>query len=150
MRKIIIPVISLLFFINASVAQPVLIAEGSSPNLHVIHKVEPKENFYSLGRLYNVPPKEIAIYNNLDFAQGLNLGQNIKIPITQNNFLQQETSNNDEVLIPVYHIVEAKEGLYRVRTKYNKVSPDLIKKWNNLSSDAVGNGTKLIVGYLKV
>lgn len=144
------PVISFLFFINASMAQPVLIAEGASPDLYITYKVELKENFYSIGRMYNVPPKEIATYNNLDFAQGLNLGQNIKIPITQNNFLQRETSNNDEVLIPVYHIVEAKEGLYRVSTKYNKVSPDLLKKWNNLSSDAVSNGTKLIVGYLKV
>ncbi len=151
MRKIsMIAVISFLFFTNASIAQQLLIAEGTSPNLHIIHKVEPKENYYSLGRMYNVPPKEIASYNNLDLLQGLNLGQGVKIPITQNNFLQQETANSDETLIPVYHIIEAKEGLYRVSTKYNKVPPRLLKKWNNLSSDAVSNGTKLIVGYLKV
>ncbi len=145
-----IAIISFLFFTNASIAQQLLIAEGTSPNLHIIHKVEPKENYYSLGRMYNVPPKEIASYNNLDLLQGLNLGQGVKIPITQNNFLQQETANSDEKLIPVYHIIEAKEGLYRVSTKYNKVPPGLLKKWNNLSSDAVSNGTKLIVGYLKV
>jgi rare lipoprotein A (peptidoglycan hydrolase) len=27
---------------------------------------------------------------------------------------------------------------------------DVLKKWNNLKSDAVSNGTKLVVGYLKV
>src|SRR5688572_27620022 len=150
MRKIIIPLISFLFFINASIAQQILIAEGASPNLHLIHKVEPKENYYSIGRMYNVPPKEIASYNNLDFTKGLNPGQSMKIPITQNNFLQREVTNSDETLIPVYHMIEAKEGLYRISTKYNQVSPDLLKKWNNLSSDAVSNGSKLIVGYLKV
>jgi LysM repeat protein len=100
--------------------------------------------------MYNVPPKEIASYNNLDFVQGLNLGQRLNIPITQNNFLQQEAANSDETLIPVYHVIEAKEGLYRVSTKFNKVPARLLKKWNNLSSDAVSSGTKLIVGYLKV
>ena len=144
------PVISFVFFLNASMAQPILIAEGTSPNLHIIHKVESKENYYSMGRMYNVPPKEIASYNNLDFGQGLNLGQIINIPITENNFVQQETAHNDETLIPVYHIIEAKEGLYGISTKYNKVPTDLLKKWNNLSSDEVSNGTKLIVGYLKV
>ncbi|HUS00592.1 MAG TPA: hypothetical protein VMY77_02635, partial [Chitinophagaceae bacterium] len=33
---------------------------------------------------------------------------------------------------------------------YNKVPLDVLKKWNRLTGDAVGAGTKLIVGYLKV
>ncbi len=143
-------IISLLFFINTAIAQQDLIVEGTYPNLHVIHKVNSKENYYSIGRMYNVPPAEIASYNNLDFAQGLNLGQSLNIPIAQNNFTQQEAANSDEALIPVYHLIEAKEGLYRVSTKFNKVPPRLLRKWNNLSSDAVSSGTKLIVGYLKV
>ncbi len=150
MRKLMMQVISFLVFINTAIAQQALIVEGTYPNLHVIHKINPKENYYSIGRMYNVPPKEIASYNNLDFVQGLNLGQSLNIPITQNNFLQQEAANNDKTLIPVYHIIEAKEGLYRVSTKFNKVQAKLLRKWNNLSSDAVSSGTKLIVGYLKV
>ncbi len=153
MTKLMMQVISFLFFINTAntaIAQQDLIVEGTYPNLHVIHKVNPKENYYSIGRMYNVPPKEIASYNNKDFIQGLNLGQSLNIPITQNNFLQQEAANSDETLIPVYHVIEAKEGLYRVSTKFNKVPARLLKKWNNLSSDAVSSGTKLIVGYLKV
>ena len=50
----------------------------------------------------------------------------------------------------MYHIVEAKEGLYRVSVNYNKVPLEQLKKWNHLSSDAVSSGTRLIVGYLKV
>ena len=136
---------------NASFAQQnTLIIEGSSPKLFIIHKVAPKENFYSIGRIYNVTAKEIASYNNLQFEHGLSVGQSIKIPLNENNFSQSGAANSGEVLIPVYHPVQPKEGLYRVSIKYNKVPLTSIKKWNHLNSDEVSIGTHLIVGYLKV
>jgi len=70
--------------------------------------------------------------------------------LVPNNFSQGEAPKENEVLVPVYHIVQAKEGLYRISVTYNKVSMDALKKWNKLSGDAVSNGTKLIIGYLKV
>ncbi|MEO6455266.1 MAG: LysM peptidoglycan-binding domain-containing protein [Ginsengibacter sp.] len=150
MRGILVTAISLICFINSTIAQGAnLIAKGVSPDLYIIHKIAAKENYYSVGRIYNTPPKEIAAYNNLAFEKGLTLGQSIKIPLTQNNFLQNDDGNNN-LSIPVYHIVEAKEGLYRVSVNYNKVPLEQLKKWNNLSSDAVSTNTKLIVGYLKV
>jgi len=151
MRKTAITILGLLCFINFSLAQnKELIAEGASPVLYITHTIQPKENYYSIGRMYNVAPKELAPFNNLDFEKGLSLGQTIKIPLTQNNFAQNGGAKNDEAIIPVYHIVEAKEGLYRISMSYNKVPLEQLKKWNHLSSDAVSNGTKLIVGYLKV
>lgn len=130
--------------------QKALTIQGTSPNIYLVHAISPKENFYSLGRLYNVPPRDIASYNNLVFEKGLILGQSVKIPLTQNNFTQEEVSKPEEALIPLYHIVQAKEGLYRVSVNYNKVPLDVLKKWNKLQSDVVSNGTKLIVGYLRV
>ena len=127
-----------------------LIIEGTSPDLYLIHKVIPKENFYSIGRLYNVPPKEIASYNNLQFENGLSVGESLKIPLNNNNFSQSGSANNGEVLVPVYHHVEAKEGLYRISVNYNKVPLGTIKQWNHLNSDEVSIGAPLIVGYLKV
>lgn len=151
LRKITIVVVGCISGFTAAIAQDrMLIAEGVSPDLYINHKIAPKENYYSIGRLYNVPPKELAPFNNLEFDKGLSLGQDIKIPLSRNNFTQDGTLQAGEALIPVYHIVEAKEGLYRVSANYNKVPLQLLKKWNNLSSDAVSNGTKLIVGYLKV
>jgi LysM repeat protein len=44
------------------------------------HTVQPKETLYSLGREYNVHPKELAQYNNIPFDKGLVPGQIIKIP----------------------------------------------------------------------
>jgi len=127
-----------------------LIIEGTSPDLYLIHKVVPKENFYSIGRMYNVSPKDIASYNNLQFENGLSVGESLKIPLNSNNFSQSTSVTGAETLIPVYHHVQPKEGLYRVSVNYNKVPLSTIKQWNHLSSDEVTIGTSLIVGYLKV
>jgi LysM repeat protein len=151
MRKLFTSFIVFLLFYNASSAQDkLLVVEGTAPNLFINHIVESKENYYSIGRMYNVSPKELAPYNDLTFDQGLSLGQTIKIPLGPNNFSQGDAPNDNEVLVPVYHITKPKEGLYRVSVTYNKVAIDALKKWNRLAGDAVGTGTKLIVGYLKV
>ena len=143
--------IVILFTGIALIAQEnTLVIEGSTPKLFISHKVTSKENFYSIGRLYNVPPKDLAAYNNLQFENGLNVGESIKIPLTENNFLQAEAARSSEVLIPVYHTVQAKEGLYRVSLNYNKVPIPSLKKWNHIQSDAVSIGSPIIVGYLKV
>jgi LysM repeat protein len=126
-----------------------LVVEGASPNLYLTHTVKAKENYYSIGRMYNISPKEIAPFNNLSLEKGLTLNQVIKVPLTDVNFLQAGNAPSDEVLVPVYHIVKDKEGLYRIATNA-KVALENLKQWNNIKTDAVANGTHLIVGYLKV
>lgn len=150
MRKL-FAIFSILFTYNISSAQDkLLITEGTSPNLYITHTIAPKENYYSVGRMYNVSPRELAPYNNLTFEKGFTVGQIIRIPLGPNNFSQGDAPGENEVLVPVYHTMKAKEGLYRVSIKYNKVPLDKLRKWNKLSGDAVGTGTKIIVGYLKV
>jgi len=127
-----------------------LIAEGDFPALYVNHTVSPKENYYSIGRIYNISPKEIAPFNNMELEKGLSLNQTIKIPLSQSNFLQEGTAAADEVLVPVYHTVQGKEGLYRVSQSFNKLPVETIVKWNKLKNPTVSNGTNLIIGYLKV
>ncbi len=125
--------------------------QGAWPSLYVNHTVAPKENYYSIGRLYNVSPKDqIAPFNGLQMDKGLSPGQVIKIPLAANNFVQDGNAGADEALVPVYHTVKEKEGLYRISVTYNKVDVQTIKQWNNIKGDAVPNGVKLIIGYLKV
>lgn len=138
-------------FLSAAQEKPlILIADGISPGLYVTHKVAAKENYYSIGRIYNVSPKEIAPFNNLQLENGLSLGQVIKIPLSAANFFQDGSAAADEIFVPVYHVVKGKEGLYRVALNHNNLPLETMKQWNNIKGDAVRNGTKLIVGYLKV
>jgi len=138
-------ILSLLICCSAIIAfaQQELLINSSDKGFYVVHTVQPKENFYSLGRQYNIGPKEIAAYNNLDMNNGLNIGQQVMIPLTPANFTQ--TTNG---LYPVYYKVGEKEGLYRVSVKNNNVLMAQLRKYNNLSSDAISTGQKLIVGYI--
>lgn len=148
---------SLLLFILMLITSDVLFGQqneleiqGASDNFYVEHTVLPKENFYSIGRTYNVNPKELASYNHLHFQSGLDIGQTMKIPLTKSNFTQTTKVEPNYSLVPVYHTVVAGETLYRLGVNYNKVSLAYLKKWNNMSTDAVSVGNKMIVGYLKV
>lgn len=133
-----------LFFSAIGFAQNSFSIQSDDKGLYINHTVQPKENFYSVGRLYNAPPKEIAAFNALDMAGGLSVGQTVMIPLTAANFSQTAAGG-----VPVYYTVGEKEGLYRVSTKNGKVLMADLRKWNKLTSDALNPGQKLIVGFLK-
>jgi LysM repeat protein len=118
-------------------------------HLYINHKVTAKESLYSLGRLYNLSPKEIATANKLKADAGLQIGQQLKIPLKKDNFVQS-TAKNKKGLQPVYHVVKKGENLSKLSKTYNKVKEADLKKWNSLSKKGtVKAGQEIIVGYLK-
>ncbi len=123
---------------------------GTGAGLHLMHSVQPKETWYSIGRLYNISPKELASYNALSIDKALAIGQSLKIPLTAANFSQDGKKQADEVFVPLYHTVQEKEWMYRVSVNYNKVPIESLEKWNGINKDQVKAGLNLIVGYLKV
>ena len=144
MKKLSALAIIFITTVSVTIAQPgELLIKNSDKGLYLDHKVAAKENFYSVGRLYNVPAKEIAAYNKLDMNKGLNLGQMIRIPLTSANFSQ---SGNDGT--PVYYKVGEKEGLMKVSNANNKVTLESLRNWNHLNGDNVNVGSKLIIGFL--
>lgn len=148
MKNIFFVLLSLPLFTNAQ--QNAIIVEGSGNGIYVNHSAAAKENFYSIGRLYNISPKDIAPFNKLSLENGLAIGQTIKVPLREVNFTQTNNVAVDEVAVPIYHKVAASETLSQVSNKFNKVPAASLKKWNNLNSDNIDQGQNLIVGYLKV
>lgn len=140
----------LFLFISAGLSAQDLMVQGSTPDLYLNHNVEPKETWYSLGRMYNLPPKDIAAFNRLSLESGLSVGQGIKVPLRAVNFSQNEVKAADEVFVPVIHTVQDKEWMYRISVNHNKVPVETLERWNNISRDNAVAGTKLIVGFLKV
>lgn len=143
MKKTLLLFFVLLFF-YLGFAQNGLLVQSNEKGMYVTHTVSAKENFYSIGRLYTIAPKDIASFNGIDMANGLSIGQTIMIPLNASNF-----SQTDERGTPVYYVVGDKEGLYRVSVKNNKVLMANLRKWNRLSSDNISTGQRLIVGYLQ-
>jgi LysM repeat protein len=143
MKKCLFSFLFIVFTITAF-SQNSFIVHSNDKGMYLTHTVQPKENFYSIGRLYSTPPKEIAAFNALDMGAGLSVGQTVQIPLTAANFSQTKNSG-----APVYYVVGEKEGLYRVSTKNGKVLMADLRKWNNLTSDNLSTGQKLIVGFLQ-
>lgn len=126
------------------------------------HTVGPKETLYSLGRQYNVHPRELAEFNNIPVGSGLTIGQVLKIPSKKSlpplSAAQQTTGKENPKPVqapgpapeskstPIYHTVAKKETLYQI-SRSNNTTVELIRKWNNLEGDALKEGAKLIVGY---
>lgn len=143
MKRICVVILITFFLPFVLLAQRELVVKNSDKGLFIEHQVEPRENFYSIGRLYDVNAKDLATFNNLDMTKGLNIGQGIRIPLTKKNFSQSSSKKGT----PVFYTVDDKEGLNRISAN-NKGTLDNIRKWNRLSNDNIPAGSKLIVGYL--
>lgn len=131
-------------------AQNPLIVHGATPQLFLNHTVVAKENWYSVGRIYNQSPKEIAPFNGTTLEKPLSIGQVLKIPLTDMNYSLDGSKGADEVLVPVHYVVADKEWMYRISIGHNKVPIANLEQWNHVKNDQLRAGMKLIVGYLKV
>src|SRR4051794_34976608 len=85
--------------------------EKKDGKLFIVHKVEPKETFYSISRRYAVTVDDIKKYNP-ESSAGLKIGQTIlipskaKMPATANANAQVTPQKvNNEVKGPVTHNV---------------------------------------------
>jgi LysM domain-containing protein len=151
MKKILIATLLNIIIGGGMLAQPhLLMIQGEPGKFYVEHIVDAKENWYSVGRMYNISPKEIAPFNGTTISKPLEVGQKMKIPLTATNFSQNGQKADDETLVPIYHTIEPKEWLYHISTTYSKVSVATIEKWNHITGDQAKAGMQLIVSYLKV
>jgi hypothetical protein len=127
-----------------------LMIQGQTGNLYLVHSVAAKENWFSIGRMYNAAPKTITAFNHLTPAKPLDIGQQLQIPLTVQNFSQNGQKTAGETLIPVYHVIQEKEWMYRISVNHNKVPIPSLEKWNHVDKDQVKAGMHLVVGFLKV
>ncbi|HVY73782.1 MAG TPA: LysM peptidoglycan-binding domain-containing protein [Puia sp.] len=124
--------------------------EGTGGKFYLVHTVVAKDNWYSIGRLYNAPPHDIASFNNMSFDKPLDIGRQINIPLTAANFDQKQKKSSGESLIPVYHTVQDREWAFKLSSIYNDVPVTSLEKWNKVKRDDIRQGMNLVVGYLRV
>jgi hypothetical protein len=151
MKNRIALLIGLILSVSAGLAQNTqLTIEGSGGRFYLNHSVVAKENWYSIGRLFNTSPHDIASYNNMSFDKPLEVGTLLHIPLNATNFDQKQAKSSGETLIPVYHVVQEKEWMFKISSIYNDVPVTSLEKWNKIKRDDVKQGTALIVGFLRV
>ena len=101
-------------------------------NLENEYIVKKGDTLYSIAKKYNISVNELKEYNNLK-SNTLNINQILKIPTKSSNTI----SNN-------YYIVSKGDSLWSISRKYN-ITVDELKKLNNLTSNLLSIGQKLIV-----
>ncbi len=124
--------------------------EGRNGKFYLVHMVVAKENWYSIGRLFNLSPHDIASFNNMSFDKPLEVATRLNIPLTSVNFDQKQIKASGETLVPIYHVVEQSEWMYKISSIYNDVPVTSLEKWNKIKRDDLKQGTPLIIGFLKV
>ncbi len=107
-------------------------------NRFVIHKLQNKETYYQLSRIYSVPVKDIMEANA---NKNLRLGENIKIPrgkalaVTNQNKSVTTVENTNQPEFIEYKVGKS-ETLYSISRRF-QVTVEDIKKANGLNSNSL-------------
>ena len=114
--------------------------ENQNGNKLILHKVQPKETYYSIARLYKVAPKGLIEFNN---NMALNIGTVVKVPTSvpftalAKNTVQAVSQDNI-----IEYKVGPREFLYAIARRFNTTVED-IKQLNNLKSEKLSIGQLL-------
>ena len=149
-------VLSLCFIIltctaSASIKIDSISVENLSGKKNIVHKVEAKENYYSIARKYNVSPQSIIQFNS---NRTLQIGTIIRVPTERpfNEPQTQKTSNEKPInaqgskMAIVEYKVGPREYLIVIARKFNTTVEDL-KALNNLTSNNLAVGQIIKVPY---
>ena len=113
------------------------------------HTVGSSETLYSISKKYGVSVNQIQAWNGLT-SNSISLGQKLKVSAGNATYTGSNNSASTESkkTIPssntTTHIVKPGETLYSISKKYGVNVAD-IKKWNNLESNSISVGNKIIV-----
>ncbi|MFS8615926.1 MAG: LysM peptidoglycan-binding domain-containing protein [Solitalea sp.] len=167
MKKFNILLIAILCCTGSVVANPMLPLEIASDSLGigmykgvkvVMHKVTPKETFYSIARHYNVHPKYLIRFNS--HIQGLKIGDTIRIEVDSMNTFQnlvlvpvsdQEAKEDPSPAVAeppqstvTEHVVAPRETLFAIARKYGLTVAELCAL-NGINGSHIETGQRLIV-----
>ncbi|MHB1177783.1 MAG: septal ring lytic transglycosylase RlpA family protein [Daejeonella sp.] len=149
-------VLSLCFVIltckaNASMKVDSISVESLNGKKTIVHKVEAKENYYSIARKYNVNPQSIIQFNS---NRTLQIGTLLRVPTdrlystpeTAPATPKQEASPVSAKMAVVEYKVGPREYLLLIAKKFNTTVEDL-KTLNNLKSNNLAIGQIIKVPY---
>lgn len=147
-------VLSLCFIVivckaNASVKIDSISVENLNGKKTIVHKVEAKETYYSIGRKYNVTPQSIIQFNS---NRTLQIGTILRVPTDRAyNAPQTQASYENAGTTPsklsvIDYKVGPREYLVAIARKFNTTVED-IKALNNLTNNNLAIGQIIKVPY---
>lgn len=111
-----------------------------------IHTVSSSETLFSISRMYNVKVDDIKNWNHLS-GNDIAVGQ--KLVIVGEGVENDDRYANNQVSDGAHtHIVQQSQTLYSISRMYN-VTPEQLQRWNNLATNELKIGQKLVVAAIE-
>lgn len=134
---------------NASIKIDSISVENLNGKKTIVHKVEVKETYYSIGRKYNVTPQSIIQFNN---NRTLQIGTILRVP-TDRSIAEASIPIASKVLeapaskmAVIDYRVGPREYLIAIARKFNTTVED-IKALNNLTNNNLAVGQIIKIPY---
>ena len=140
------------FTANASIKIDSISVENLNGKKTIVHKVEAKETYYSIGRKYNVTPQAIIQFNS---NRTLQIGTILRVPTERpyaaappvpNQTASQNSQTAPSKMAVIDYKVGPREYLIAIARKFNTTVED-IKTLNNLTSNNLAIGQIIKIPY---
>ena len=130
-----------------------ILPEGKSP---VIYTVKSKDNLIDIADLFKVRVTDIRNWNNLPYTSTIKVGQDLTVYVANEKVeyyssidKMSEAEKNNLIFVNsgdtwVEHRIRHGESLSSIANRYG-VSISQIKEWNNLKSNRLVRGKKLMI-----
>ena len=126
----------------------------SGSNL-VLHTIRPGESISGIARQYHVPPRMIASWNGLKNLHRIRAGQQLALYLQDSNTespviiaraekKQVDRTSSPPRSQPVYYHVRQGDSLWSIARRH-QLSPKQIRRWNNLKTNLIHPGTRLLL-----
>lgn len=128
---------------KANTARDSIGVENNKGKKLIVHQTVAKDTYYSIGRRYNVSPKDIMAFNDNKYLQiGVIIKVPTNIPFTATgsaNSTQNQSASTGNI---IEHTIKPKENLNMLAEKYGTTINE-IKALNNLNSSNLSIGQVL-------
>lgn len=119
----------------------------------VVHTVRSGEVLGTIANKYKVRISDVRSWNNIR-GNLIRVNQKLKIWVNQNYYQSLKAKNNPQIppdtpqILPSSktHLVQPGDSLWKISLQYKGLTIERIKKLNNLKSDRIVPGQKLIIG----
>lgn len=132
--------IAVFFIFSVSVA----LAQTTDTETHLVKK---GETLYSLSQKYNTTVSRLLDLNPSIVNNNLQAGSSIKVPqLKEDASYKKVKIGPPQYLIPITYTVDKGETLYSIAKKVNN-NTETLRMWNDMKTDKIKAGQKLIIGY---
>jgi membrane-bound lytic murein transglycosylase D len=106
----------------------------------IIHTIQKGETLGSLAKRYKVDIATLKAYNNITDARKLQIGQTLKVPLSNSSILAKNQDENADKPKMFTYRVKRGDSLSKIASIFG-VSVRQLQKWNNF-----GQGTVIYPG----